>query len=60
MYGTRDAASKWECDQQNHVKRWGYMLEQSSKKLFHNKGNVKSGVTHGDDFLYTRPKSQTR
>ena len=33
-YGTRDSASVWERDWQEHVKSWGYQLELSSKNLF--------------------------
>ena len=34
MYGTRDAASTWECDWQNHLKRWDYTWGQISENLF--------------------------
>ena len=37
MYGTRDAASNWERDWQEHVKKWGFQLGLSSKNLFHHK-----------------------
>ena len=33
MYGTRDAASNWECDWQKNVKKWGFQLGVSSKNL---------------------------
>ena len=35
MYGTRDAASNWERDWQEHVKKWGFQLGLSSINLFH-------------------------
>ena len=35
MYGTRDAASNWERDWQENVKKWGFQLGLSSKNLFH-------------------------
>ena len=34
MYGTRDAASNWERDWQEHVENWGFQLGLSSKNLF--------------------------
>ena len=34
MYGTRDAASNWERDWQEHVQNWGFQLGLSSKNLF--------------------------
>ena len=37
MYGTRDAASNWERDWQEHVKSWGFRLGLSLKNLFHHK-----------------------
>ena len=37
MYGTRDAASNWERDWQEHVRNWGFQLGLSSKNLFHQK-----------------------
>ena len=55
MYGTRDAASNWERDWQEHVKKWGFQLGLSSKNLFHHKENRVSGLTHGDDFVLTGP-----
>ena len=55
MYGTRDAASNWERDWQEHVKKWGFQLGLSSKNLFHHKENCVSGLTHGDDFVLTGP-----
>ena len=33
MYGTRDAASNWERDWQEHVKTWGFQQGLSSKNL---------------------------
>ena len=33
MYGTRDAASKWERDWQGHLASWGYELGTQSKQL---------------------------
>ena len=50
-YGTRDAASNWERDWQEHVKKWGFQLGLSSKNLFHPKENRVSRLTHGDDFV---------
>ena len=55
MYGTRDAASNWERDWQEHVKSWGFRLGLSSKNLFHHVENRVSGLTHGDDFVLTGP-----
>ena len=37
MHGTRDAASNWERNWQEHVRNWGFQLGLSSKNLFHNK-----------------------
>ena len=39
MYVTRDAASNWERDWQEHVKNWLFRLGLSSKNLFHHKEN---------------------
>ena len=55
MYGTEDAASNWERDWQEHVKSWGLQLGLSSKSLFHRGRNQVSGMTHGDDFVFTGP-----
>ena len=55
MYGTRDAASNWERDWQENVKKWGFQLGLSSMNLFHRKENRVSGLTHGDDFVLTGP-----
>ena len=55
MYGTRDAASNWERDWQEHVRNWGFQLGLSSKDLFHHKENRVSRLTHGDDFVLTGP-----
>ena len=55
MYGTRDAASNWERDWQEHVRNWGFQRGLSSKNLFHHKENRVSGLTHGDDFVLTGP-----
>ena len=55
MYGTRDAASNWERDWQEHVKKWGFQLGLSPKNLFHHKENLVSGLTNGDDFVLTGP-----
>ena len=55
MYATRDAASNWERDWQEHVRNWGFQLGLSSKNLFHHKENRVSGLTHGDDFVLTGP-----
>ena len=54
MCGTRDAASNWERDWQEHVKKWGFQLGLSSNNLFHHKERV-SGLTHDDDFVLTGP-----
>ena len=51
MYGTRDAASNWERDWQEHVRNWGFQLGLRSKNLFHHKENRVSGLIHGDDFV---------
>ena len=53
MYFTRDAASNWERDWQEHVKDWGFRLGLSSKSLFHHVENRVSGLTHGYDFVLT-------
>ena len=55
MYGTRDAASNWERDWQEHVKDLGFRLGLSSKNLFHHEEDRISGLTHGDDFVLTGP-----
>ena len=55
MRGTRDAASNWERDWQEHVKNWGFQLGLRSKNLFHHKEDRVSGLTHGDDFVLTGP-----
>ena len=55
MYGTRDAASNWKRDWQGHVQKWGLQLGLSSKNLFHHKEDRVSGLTHGDDFVFTGP-----
>ena len=52
---TRDAASNWICDQQNHLKQWEHTLEQKSNNLFSHRGNRTPGMTHGDDFVVTAP-----
>ena len=53
MYRTRDAASKWERDWQEHVNNWGFQHGHSSKNLFHHQANRISGLTHCDDFVLT-------
>ena len=53
MYGTRDAASKWERDWQEHVKSWGVQLGLSSKSLFRQEWHQVSGMRHGDGFVLT-------
>ena len=58
MYGTRDAASTWERDWQEHVKNWGFRLGLSSKNLFHHEENRVSG--HGDDFVLTGPTKRLK
>ena len=55
MCGTRDAASNWERDWQEHVRNWGFQFGLSSMNLFHHKENRVSGLTHGDDFVLTGP-----
>ena len=55
MYGTRDAASNWERDLQEHVRNLDFQLGLSSKKLYHHEGNRVSGLTHGDHFVLTWP-----
>ena len=59
MCGTRDAASNWERDWQEHVRNWGFQLGLSSKNLVHHKENRVSGLTHGDDFVLTGPTKET-
>ena len=60
MYGTRDAASNWERDWQENIKKWGFPLGLSSKNLFHHKEYKVSGLTHGDDFVLTGPIERLR
>ena len=60
MYGTRDAASNWERDWQENIKKWGFQLGLSSKNWFHHKGNQVSGLTHGDDFVLTGPAKRLK
>ena len=55
MYGSRDAASNWERDWQENIKKWGFQLGLSSKNLFHHKEHQVSGLTHGDYFVLTGP-----
>ena len=55
MHGTRDAVSNWERVWQEHVRNWGFQLGLNSKNLLHHKENRVSGLTHGDDFVLTRP-----
>ena len=59
MYDTRDAASNWECDWQNQLKRWDYTLVQSSMNLFHHAGNRTSGMTLGEDVVVTDREPQS-
>ena len=56
MYSTRDAASNWKRDWQEHLENWGYELGRSSRNLFHIKKKKTSGPTHGDDFVVTGSK----
>ena len=60
MYGTRDAASNWERDWQEHVKNWRFQLGLSSKNLFHHREDRVSGLTHVDDFVLTGPPKKLR
>ena len=55
MYGTRDTASEWERDWQEHTRSWGFQLGLSSKTLFHQERSEVSGMTHGDDLVLTGP-----
>ena len=55
MFGTRDAASNWERDWEEHVKKWRFQMGLSSKNLFHHTENRVSVLTHGDDFVLTGP-----
>ena len=48
MYGTRDAASNWERDWQEHVKSWRFQLGPSSKNLFRQEQHQVSGLTRGE------------
>ena len=48
MYGTRDAASNWECDGQDHLEQWSTKLEQSSKSSFlHGNNNIPGRTRRG-------------
>ena len=58
MYVARHAASNWECDGQEHIKRWNYEVGQRSKILFHLRNNKISAMTH-DDFVVTGPRCST-
>ena len=60
MYGTRDAASNWECDWPEHVKNWGFRLGLSWKNLLHQEGHPVSGMTHGDDFMIKGPTERLK
>ena len=55
MSGTRDAASSWERDRQEHVKKAGVQLGHSSKNMFRQEKHQVSGMTHGNDFVLTGP-----
>ena len=56
MYdGTRDVASNWVRDWQEQVKSWRFQLGLSSKNLFRQESHQVSGMTHGDDFVFTGP-----
>ena len=55
MYGKRDAASIWKREWHEHVNSGSFQLGLSSKNLFHHGENRVSGLTHGDDFVLTRP-----
>ena len=48
VYGTRDAASNWERDWQEHVKSWGCQLRLIWKNLFLQERHQVSGMTRGD------------
>ena len=58
MHGTRDAASNWERDSQEHVKNWVFQLGISSKNLFRQESQQVSGMTHGDDFVLTEARER--
>ena len=51
MCATRDAASSWERDWEEHVNKLECQLRLSSKNLFRREVHRDSGVTHGDDFV---------
>ena len=51
----KSAASNWERDWQENIKKWRFQLGLSSKNLFHHKEHQVSGLTHGDDFVITGP-----
>ena len=40
IYGTRDAASNWECDWQEHVKSWGFFVLDSAQRI----SSIKKGI----------------
>ena len=60
MHGTRNTASKWERDWQEHVKSSGDQLGLSLKKVLRHEGHRVSGMTHGDDFVVTGRRSPCR
>ena len=41
MYGTRDAASNWACDWQEHVKSWGFRLLTQLEELVPSRKGIK-------------------
>ena len=45
MYGTRDAASKWERDWQEHVKNWGFNLD-SARRICSTTKRTECRVSH--------------
>ena len=56
MYGTRDAASNWECDWEEHVKEQSVSSFDSARRTCSiKKGHQVAGMTHGDDFVLTGP-----
>ena len=60
MFGTRDAASNWERDWQERVKRWGFLLGLSSKNLYRQERHQVSGMARGGGFrAHTGPTELT-
>ena len=58
MYGTRDTASNWEGDWQNHMQNRGTSWRQIPQHVNHDEGNISSGMSHGGANVITGPTSR--